>query len=143
VRVLLTKDQIEEILERHPWLPRPKYIYILNAPIVYPQLRALVHGMNPVPERDVVILGSTATEETLIHEIIHVAGLGEIAAYSLAPKLLRFRKVLPGLMRRRPRYEQRIITSSELRRFGLTAIGRIDHTYIPVDLEVVELRRVD
>jgi hypothetical protein len=140
---MLTKDDIESILERHPWLPRPRYIYILNAPVIYPQLRALVHGINPIPERDVVILGSTANEGTLIHELIHVAGLGEVAAYSLAPRLLRLRRALPSLIRRRPKYEQRTIGSSELRRYGLVAVKAIDHAYIPADLEVVELRRLD
>lgn len=132
---MLTKDDIERILEKYPWLPKPKYIYILNAPIIYPELRAKIIGINPAYERQTVILSSDADEETLVHECIHVAGLGEIAAYGLAPRIVKFRKFVPPLVKKKVRYEERTLTSDEMKRYGLYAFKWADG-YIPAKLEV-------
>ena len=140
---MLQREDIERILTEHPWLPRPKYIYILNAPVIFPELRAIVHGINPGFERDTVILGTTATAETLIHECIHVARLGEFAAYNLAPRILKFRERFPALIRRPVKYRERKISSDELLKYGLSPYMRIDHIYMPTKLEVIQLERVE
>ena len=139
---MLLRDDVERILAEHPWLPRPKYIYILNAPVVFPELRALVHGLNPGFERDTVILGATATPETLIHECIHVARLGEIAAYNLAPRILKLRERFPALIQRPVKYRERRIGSDELLKYGLLPYMRVDHVYMPTKLEVIQLEKV-
>ena len=136
-------EEIVEVLESHPWLPRPKYIYVLNAPVVFPQLKAIVFGLNPGFERDTIILASNATPETVVHECIHVARLGGFAAYTLAPRLRRFRERIPPLIRRPAKYEIRRISDKELRRYGLEAFVRADGFYLPTELEVIEMRRGD
>jgi hypothetical protein len=138
---LLTKEEIEEVLSRHPWLRPPKYIYILSAPVVSPELRAFIYGLNPVFQRDTVILSSTATEETLIHETLHVNLMGERAAYTLAPRLLRFRASFPPVRSRRPVYRVEEISSRELESYGLKPYVWADG-YRPAELKVVKLELV-
>jgi hypothetical protein len=138
---LLTKEEIEEVLSRHPWLRPPKYIYILSAPVVSPELRAFILGLNPMFERDTVILSSNATEETLIHETLHVNMLGERIAYPLAPKLLSFRQSFPPVVRRRPVYEAREMSSRELEAYGLRAY-RWEDGFKPAELKVIRLELV-
>jgi hypothetical protein len=137
----LDKETIEEVLSRHPWIRPPKYIYILSAPVVSPELRAFIYGLNPVFQRDTVILASTATEETLIHETLHVNLMGERAAYTLAPRLLRLRASFPPIRSRRPVYEARELSSRELESYGLKSYVWADG-YRPAELKVVKLELV-
>jgi len=136
---MLSTEDIIRTLERHPWLPRPKYIYILNAPVIFPELRDVVNGLNPGWERETVILSSTATPQTFIHECIHVAYLGEIVAHFLTPLIHRFREFIPPIITRPARYRVRRISSRELRRYGLEAWTRMDHIYLPKELEVIQM----
>jgi len=138
---MLSTEDIIRTLERHPWLPRPKYIYILNAPVIFPELRAIVNGLNPGWERETVILASTATPETLIHECIHVAHLGEIAAHLLSPVIYRFRRVIPPIISRPVKYRVRKISSRELMRYGLESYARANHIYLPKELEAIQMER--
>jgi len=67
----LEKKEIEWLFnEKYVWLRPPKHIYILKAPVIYPELKAKIFGLNPAFERKTIILASDATEETLVHECV-------------------------------------------------------------------------
>jgi len=141
---MLTRADIEETLERHPWLKPPKFVYILDAPIVYPKLRAFVYGLNPAFERETVILAGNSTKRTFLHETIHRMRLGEILAPFLTERLIRFRQIFPALRRRRVEYDEEEISSEELERYGLRALKIADRVISPTRLRIkkLTLRRV-
>jgi len=135
----LTVRDIEEVLSRHPFLKPPKRIFILEAPIVYPELKALVHGLNPTFERETIILSSTATEETLIHETLHRMMLGEVLSYPLAKRLLRFREKFPPIVKRRIKYSERTLTSEEMEKYGLRAYEWVNGYAVKKEINLKEL----
>lgn len=98
----LTIEDIERVYETHPWLPRPQHIVMLDGDVLLPEGATAV-GLTPAGE-SVMILTPLADEETVIHESIHLAGFGELAAYTLGPLLARKRF---SLFRRRPVYSER------------------------------------
>jgi len=69
--MVFKREDIEKLLsEKYTLIKPPKRIYILNAPIIYPELKARILGLNPAFQRDTIILSSEATEETLVHECV-------------------------------------------------------------------------
>lgn len=104
----LTKEEIEEVYASHPWLPRPKHIIMLDGDVKVPEGTAI--GLTPAGE-SVMILTPLSDQETILHESIHLLGLGEVAAYTLGPLLSRKRF---SLIRRRPKYVERDDTQEML-----------------------------
>jgi hypothetical protein len=99
---MITIYEIEELLERHPLLPKPRYIFMVEDIVVAPlaeNLVLLVKGATPVNRQDVIMLTILADEVTVIHEVLHTMGLGELGARLLAPILVRFRRLVPPVMR--------------------------------------------
>jgi len=141
---MLTRADIEEVLEKHPRLRPPLIIYILDAPIVYPELAAIIYGMNPALERKTIILANDATPRTVIHETFHRMGFGEILTSFLTKRLIRFRQIFPALRRRRVEYDEEEISSEELERYGLRALKIADRVISPTRLRIkkLTLRRV-
>lgn len=134
-------SEIEKTLSRTR-LKAPKVIYVLSAPIVYPEIRALVLGLNPRSQRQTIVLGGNATEETVIHETLHTRGLGELLTYPLAKLTVRVRTVFPVRQRRRSvKYQERVVDSSTLSKFGVTAYMRTNG-YEPAELKIKRLELV-
>jgi hypothetical protein len=99
---MITIHEVEELLERHPFLPKPKYILMVEDIVIAPlseNLVALVKGATPIERRDVIILSILADEVTVVHEVLHTMGLGELGARVLAPLLVWLRRVAPPLQR--------------------------------------------
>jgi len=136
---MLTPKEIEEILKRHPFLRPPKQIFILSAPIVYPELRAIIYGINPAGRRDVVILSSMAGEKTLLHETLHRMGIGEIIADRLARRLMEFRKRFRPIIRKNIKYDVRTMSSKEMEKYGLAGYEYVDG-YVRKELKIKLLK---
>jgi len=119
---MVTKSDIERTLSKYPFLNPPDHVYVLDAPILVPQLQAIAKGMEVSGTRS-IFLTPLADEETVVHETIHTYGLGELATYPLAKILKRFRQVFPPIVvKRKVEYEEREIPVSELRKYGLREI---------------------
>lgn len=129
--------EIEETLSRTRLRP-PETIFVLTTPIIFPQKKALVYGLNPGFERTTIVLGSNATRETVIHESLHTMGLGELVTYPLAKFVSRLRTLFPVTRRKQVRYEERTVSSEELKKYGLRSYQRVDG-FVPVDLNVKQL----
>jgi hypothetical protein len=99
----------------------------------------MILGLNPAFERDTIILSSNASEETVIHETLHVNLLGERIAYPLSKRILELRKRFPPFIRRKPVYEIQEIPSSELEVYGLKGY-EWKNGYKPAELKVLQLR---
>jgi hypothetical protein len=98
---MITIEEVEELLEKHPFLPRPKYIFMVEDIVVAPvseNLFLLIRGATPIHRNDVIILTLLADEVTVIHEVLHTMGLGEVGARILAPMLVWFRKLVPPVL---------------------------------------------
>jgi hypothetical protein len=99
---LMTIEEVEELLERHPLLPKPKYIFMVEEVVVAPlseNLVLLIRGATPIHRNDVIILTLLADEVTVIHEVLHTMGFGELGATVLAPLLVRLRRLVPPVLR--------------------------------------------
>jgi len=136
---MLTPKEIEEILKRHPFLRPPKQIFILSGPIIYPELRAIIYGINPGLERRTIILTSIAREKTLLHETLHRMGIGEIIADRLARRLIEFRKRFRPIIRKDVKYDVREMSSKEMEKYGLTGYEYVDG-YVRKELKIKLLR---
>ncbi len=132
--------EIEETLSRTRLRP-PKKIFVLSSPIIAPQLKAVVYGLNPRFERSTIVLANNATEETVVHETLHTLGLGELLTYPLAKIITRFRTVFPASRRREIRYQERLLSSEELKKYGLKSYKRVDG-FAPTQLTVKQLKLV-
>ncbi len=132
--------EIEETLSRTRLRP-PEKIFVLSTPILFPQKKALVYGLNPRFERSTIVLGSTATRETVIHETLH-QWFGEIVTYPLAKLITRLRTLFPVTRRKQVRYEERTVTSEELKKYGLTSYEHVDG-FVPTNLMVKQLSLVE
>jgi hypothetical protein len=67
---------------------------IVVAP-VSENLFLLIRGATPIHRNDVIILTLLADEVTVIHEVLHTMGFGEIGASLLAPLLVWLRRLAP------------------------------------------------
>jgi len=129
--------EIEETLSRTRLRP-PETIFVLSTPIIFPQKKALVYGLNPRFERSTIVLGSTATRETVIHETLH-QWFGEITTYPLAKLITRLRTLFPVTRRKlQVRYEEKTVTSEELKKYGLTSYEHVNG-FVPTQLTVKQL----
>lgn len=99
---------VEATLERHPWLRKPKHILVIDDVIVYRSGRGRVlrfSGLQPSWRPDTVVVSwPLRRSDTLVHEIIHTYGLGEDAAWAIAPRLTELRRRLPPLVKARVKY---------------------------------------
>ena len=106
---MYTIYDVERVLERHPWLRPPKHVFIVKEKIEFtaPGIRVLFRGLQPSWRPDVIIISAPyATDETVIHEILHTYGLGEYGAHKLAPVIVRLRSVVPTVFVREVRYRK-------------------------------------
>jgi hypothetical protein len=93
--------ELERILAEHPWLPKPRYVFMVKER-VYGVVDGMVityRGATPIGSRDRMALTPDADDVTVVHELLHVAGLGEVAAYMLAPLIRAIRKRVPSIIK--------------------------------------------
>lgn len=104
---MLTIEEVERILAEHPFLPKPRYVYMVKSKVVGFVPDGLVvefKGVTPRFARDRIALTVDADDVTVVHECLHLAGFGEPGAYALAGVVRRFRKLFPPLVKREVKY---------------------------------------
>lgn len=106
---LLTIEQLEQIMLDHPLLPKPKLVYMVKTRVVgvIPDGVALeLRGATPKDIKDRIAITATADEVTVVHEMLHLAGFGELGAYTLAPIIRAARKLFPPLIKGSVKYRK-------------------------------------
>ena len=98
--------ELERIMAEHPWLPKPRYVFMVREHVygVADGLLLVFKGATPAGAGDRIAVTPDADDVTVVHEMLHLAGLGELGAYALAPMLRRLRRVVPPLIRAQVRY---------------------------------------
>ena len=99
----LSAEEIRAALERTPrFIPLPREIIVLDG-VLEVDGRIAVGATPMKKETGVLILTPLSDEETISHEMIHMLGLGEFAAYTLSPILFERMKrgIIPRLFPRR------------------------------------------
>ena len=109
-------EEVIEILSYYPLLKKPRHVLLVKEPI-YGVMRVdekavlvKVLGVTPMNRDDTIVLAIDAKPDTVIHECIHLYGLGELAAYTLTPILITKYKLgfapIAKMLRYRVRYRK-------------------------------------
>jgi hypothetical protein len=101
-------EELERIMAEHPWLPKPRYVFMVKE-TVRAQIDGSVlifKGATPIEARDRIALTPDADDVTVVHEILHTMGFGELGAYALSPAIRLFRKVVPPLLKQEVKYRK-------------------------------------
>ena len=100
-------ETVENVLSRHVMIKPPKHVVIIDDYVLdeFSERMYYVNGATPSWLHDVIVLSKTATEETVVHELLHTYGFGEDAAYSISPILYNLRRSF-ALRRRNVKYYQ-------------------------------------
>jgi len=74
---------------------RARHLLVINEP-VHERVDGLAYfrGLQPKHRQDVFVLTPHASDETVLHELVHTFGLGELAAYPLGRVLVWKYRVL-------------------------------------------------
>jgi hypothetical protein len=99
-------EELERILSEHPWLPKPRYVFIVKERVYGLVDGSLVVFKGATNARDRIALTVDADDVTVVHEILHTMGFGELGAYALAPAVRAFRRLVPPLLRRSVKYRK-------------------------------------
>lgn len=99
--------ELEKIMTEHPWLPKPRFVYLVKERVEarLEGKEVIFRGVAPKNSKDRIALTPDADEITVVHELLHLAGLGEVGAYVLAPPIRRIRRILRPVFRFRVKYE--------------------------------------
>jgi len=115
---MVSKDEIEEILSQYYLIRPPAKIVLLDKPLAAYQHHELIRlrGVTPAWMRDTIVLGTDATDETVLHETLHTMGLGELLTRPLAKILIRRyrRRKLLGQTKKRVKY--RVVYGDEAKK---------------------------
>ena len=100
-------EELEQILKLHPFLPKPQYVVVVEEPVLalMDGLVALVRGATPTWRRDMIVVTPFAGHDTVVHEIIHTMGFGEVAATIGGAVLARLREVFKPIIKYDVKYE--------------------------------------
>jgi hypothetical protein len=103
----LRLEELERILKLHPFLPKPSYVVVVEEPVLaqLDGLVALVRGAAPAWRRDMIVVTPFAGHDTVVHEIIHTMGFGEVAATIGGAALSRLREVFKPIVKYDVKYE--------------------------------------
>ena len=113
-RRALSEREIADVLSRLPRVLRmPKYVYVLDGVI---EVNGVAVGAYRVG-RNYLILTPLSDQETVVHETLHVNGLGELLTYALSPRLYRFIMSLPA--RRKVMLVEEEVTDEDIARLGV------------------------
>ncbi len=102
-------EELEKILAEHPWLPKPRYVLLVKervVGIVNESTLVVFKGATPITSRDRMALTIDADDITVVHELLHVIGFGEIGAYVLSPLIRMFRGVVPPIIKKEVKYQK-------------------------------------
>lgn len=104
---MLTIEEVEKIMAEHPFLPKPKYLYLIKAKVIGIVDSTILEfkGATPKQLRDRIAITADADDVTIVHECLHLAGFGELGAYVLAPIIRAFRKAFPPLIKSEVKYK--------------------------------------
>jgi hypothetical protein len=100
-------EELERIMGEHPWLPKPRYVFMVKEHVygLIPDGITLIYkGATPLRPKDRIALTADADDVTAVHEMLHLMGFGELGAYALAPRLRRLRKAIPPIFKREVKY---------------------------------------
>jgi len=100
-------EELEKILSLHPFLPKPKYIVKVDE-LLFASTEnyiAIVKGATPMWRRDMIVVTPLADHETVVHEVIHTLGFGELAAEVGGRVLSKLRDIIPPIVSERVSYE--------------------------------------
>jgi hypothetical protein len=88
-------------MSEHPWLPKPKYVFMVSERVVasLDGYLLIFKGITPVNMRDRIALTPDANDVTVVHELLHLAGFNEFGAYILSPIIRLFRKIVPPIIK--------------------------------------------
>ena len=100
-------EELEAILAKHPYLPKPRYVYMVEERVIaeYGDLSLIVKGAAPKCRRDTIVLTPDAGHDTVVHEILHTMGFGELGASVLGKRIASLREVLPPALPMEVRYK--------------------------------------
>jgi hypothetical protein len=101
-------EELEKFLSEHPFLPKPKYVFMVEERVVAElgNLLIIFKGVTPKDLRDRIALTPDANDVTVVHELLHLAGLDEIGAYLLAPRIRKFREIFPPILKSEVKYRE-------------------------------------
>jgi len=100
-------EELEKILSLHPFLPKPKYIVEVDE-LLFASIEnyiAIVKGATPKWRRDMIVVTPLSDHETVVHEVIHTLGFGELAAEIGGRVLSRLRNIIPPIVNKNVSYE--------------------------------------
>jgi len=96
----LSIEEIQQVLNEHPWIPAPKEVVILDGDVRTE--KGVAVGLTPRGER-LVILTPISDQETVLHELVHEGfGLGELPTQIVT----RVLSMKPTLFPRNVKYRQ-------------------------------------
>ncbi|MEM1865982.1 MAG: hypothetical protein QXD57_07125 [Ignisphaera sp.] len=102
---MLTIQELEEIMSEHPFLPKPRFVYMVKGRVigVFDGYSVEIRGAAHKELKDRIAITSSATDVTVVHEMLHLAGVGEVGAYLLAPVIRAFRRVVKPVLQKQVR----------------------------------------
>lgn len=87
--------EVEEILGAYPLIPKPRHVLIVKEPVrEWVDGYRYYRGLQPTFRSDVIVLSAQATDETVLHEVMHSLGFGELGASLLGKLLIKKYEVL-------------------------------------------------
>ena len=100
-------EEVEEILRLHPYLPKPKFVYMVDERVIadLDGALAVVRGATPKWRRDTIVLTPDSGHDTVVHEILHTMGFGEVVANVLGGRIAKLRRLIPPLVKDEVKYE--------------------------------------
>lgn len=83
-------SEVAELLGLYRFVPKPQHIIVISEP-VRAEVDGYIYyrGIQPSSRSDVIILTPQAVDETVLHEIGHSLGLGEIGATLFGKLMIR------------------------------------------------------
>ena len=94
-------SELERIMAEHPWLPKPKYVFMVSERVTasLDGYLLIFRGATPVNVKDRIALTPDANDVTVVHELLHLAGFNELGAYTLSHIIRSFRRLLPPIIK--------------------------------------------
>jgi|GEM_PF-6516962 len=101
-------EELEKILSEHPFLPKPKYVFMVEERVVAElgNLLVIFKGATPKELKDRIALTPDANDVTVVHELLHLVGLDETGAYLLAPIIRKIRTIFPPMIKSEIKYKE-------------------------------------
>jgi len=100
-------EELENIMAEHPWLPKPRYVFMVKERVIG-QINGTIifKGATPIFSKDRIAITPDADDTTIVHEMLHLLGFGELGAYTLSPILRRIRQIFPPLLKKEVKYHK-------------------------------------